>query len=192
MSTDDAPIEPTDTSAIRDAAGHRLKPAKEEPRLFRWLSRVEITIACLCVAMIFIMVLWQILGRYVPATNWPGAGELARYGLVSLTFVMVGYLIGRNGHITIQVIDYVVKGRAFIVVKMIAALLTAIICAALAWEAFQLVGQYWSRAATVTKVPVGIFYIIPALGFTSGTARAIWRIFVAGHHDTPVDPDEEG
>lgn len=192
MSTDDIPIEPTDTSAIRDAAGHRLKPAKAEPPVFRWLSKVEIAIACVCVAVIFVMVLWQILGRYVPPTNWPGAGELARYGLVSLTFIMVGYLIGRNGHITIEVIDYIVKGRAFVVVKAVSALLTAIICAALAWEAFQLVGQYWSRAATVTKLPVGLFYILPLIGFASGTVRALWRITIAGHQDAPADSNEEG
>ena len=61
--------------------------------------------------------LWQVISRYVPALNWPGVGELANYSLIVLTFIMVGYLIGKNGHITIQIIDYLVKGRAFTLVR---------------------------------------------------------------------------
>ena len=51
----------------------------------------------------------------MPALNWPGVGELANYSLIVLTFIMVGYLIGNNGHITIQIIDYLAKGRALVV-----------------------------------------------------------------------------
>ncbi|MFV0407324.1 MAG: TRAP transporter small permease [Propioniciclava sp.] len=191
--------DPTTDSAVLtadgrtpDAAGHMLKPAKDEPVIFQWVSKFEIAIACLTVAMIFVTVLWQVLGRYIPETSWPGSGELARYGLVTLTFIMVGYLIGQNGHITIQVIDYVAKGRVFVAIKIFAAAMTAIICGFLAYEAFLLIGQYWARAATVTKIPVGLFYIVPLFSLVSGTARALWRITVADHHDPARETDEEG
>ena len=85
-------------------------PPWREPRILRVWASVELGIACVSLVVIFVTVLWQVISRYVPALNWPGVGELANYSLIVLTFIMVGYLIGKNGHITIQIIDYLVEG----------------------------------------------------------------------------------
>ncbi|MEV6816735.1 TRAP transporter small permease subunit, partial [Micromonospora sp. NPDC051296] len=118
---------------------------RREPRILRVWASVELGIACAALGFIFLSVLWQVLSRYVKALNWPGAGELANFSLIVLTFIMVGYLVGNNGHITIQIIDYVAKGRALVVVKVLSAVLTAVICGALAWEAYALVEAYPTR-----------------------------------------------
>ncbi|BDZ65362.1 TRAP transporter small permease [Agromyces mangrovi Wang et al. 2018] len=182
----------TPEDPVVDAAGHRLKPAKPEPRFFRVLGAVEVTLGCTFLVLIFLGVLAQVLGRYVPVLSWPGSGEIARFSLVALTFVCVGYLVGNNGHITIQIIDYVAKGRAFVVVKVVAAAATAAICGLLAYEAYVLIGQNMFRSSTVTRIPVGYFYVIPLLGFTSGMIRAVYRIFIADREDpAPVEAEAE-
>lgn len=173
----------TGEDEVVDAAGHVLKPAAAQPLPLRILGIFEMSLGCGFLVLIFLGVLGQVVGRYVPVLNWPGAGEIARYSLVSLTFICVGYLIGTNGHITIQVIDYIAKGRAFVVVKVIAAAATAAICAVLAYEAFVLIEQNMFRSTTVTQIPVGYFYIVPFIGFASGTIRAVYRIFIAGREE---------
>jgi TRAP-type C4-dicarboxylate transport system permease small subunit len=161
-----------------------------EPRVLRTWAAIELWVACLALITIFLSVLWQVLSRYVPALNWPGVSELANYSLIVLTFVMVGYLIGNNGHITIQIIDYLVKGRAFTVVKAVSAAVTALICAVLVWEAWALIQAYPTRTTAALGIPIWTLYAIPMLGFASGTVRAVIRVFTAGREDVAFDAAE--
>jgi TRAP-type C4-dicarboxylate transport system permease small subunit len=146
-----------------------------------------LAVGCVLVVLIFVSVLWQVVSRYVPALNWPGVGELANYSLVALTFVMVGYLIGRNGHITIQIIDYVVKGRAFVAVKAVSAAVTAVICAVLAYESSALILTYTDRTTAALGIPLWLLYAVPLAGFASGVVRAVIRIFTAGRPEPVFD-----
>ncbi len=148
-----------------------------EPRILRIWASAELAVACFFLVVIFAAVLWQVISRYVPSLNWPGVGELANYSLIVLTFVMVGHLVGKNGHITIQVIDYLVKGRAFAVVRAVSAACVAAICALLVWEAYALILAYPTRRTAALEIPVWLLYMVPLLGFASGTVRAVVNIF---------------
>jgi TRAP-type C4-dicarboxylate transport system permease small subunit len=131
--------------------------------------------------------MWQVISRYSPSLTWAGAGELANYSLIVMTFIMVGYLIGRNGHIAIQIVDYLVKGRAFAAVKAISSALTALICAVLAYEAWALILAYPDRTTAALGFPVWILYAVPLAGFASGVVRAVIRIFTADRPDPVFD-----
>lgn len=140
--------------------------------------------------VIFAAVLWQVISRYIPSLNWPGVSELANYSLVVLTFIMVGYLIGKNGHITIKVIDYLARGRAFAVVRAVSALCVAVICGLLAWEAYALVLAYPTRRTAALQIPIWILYMVPLAGFASGTIRALINIVTAGRPERKFDAAE--
>ena len=169
----------TETAAIDE-------PAKEpwrEPAILRAWAAAEIAIACVFLVITFVTVMWQVISRYAPSLSWPGAGELANYSLIVMTFIMIGYLIGRNGHITIQIIDYLVKGKAFVAVKAVSAAFTAVICAVLAYEAYALILTYPNRTTAALEIPLWILYAVPLAGFASGVVRAIIRIFTANRPD---------
>jgi TRAP-type C4-dicarboxylate transport system permease small subunit len=163
---------------------------RQEPRLLRAWASAELAIGCTFLVAIFVSVLWQVVSRYVPALNWPGIGELGNYSLIVLTFIMVGYLIGQNGHISIQVIDYLVKGRAFVLVRAVSALSVAVICASLAWEAFALIRAFPDRTTAALGIPLWMLYAVPLAGFLSGTVRAVFRIFTANQPDSMFDAGE--
>jgi TRAP-type C4-dicarboxylate transport system permease small subunit len=166
------------------------EPSPSEPRVLRIWASVELAVACGLVVVIFVAVLWQVVSRYVPRLNWQGVSELANYSLILLTFIMVGYLIGKNGHITIQIIDYVAKGRAKVVVKAVSAACTAAICALLVWEAYELIRAYPNRRTAALEIPIWILYAFPLIGFVSGTVRAVVRIFLANHDDVVFNAAE--
>jgi TRAP-type C4-dicarboxylate transport system permease small subunit len=180
------PTEPTPGPSDAPAA----KPVWREPKLLRAWGSVEISIACGVVVVIFLSVLWQVVSRYAPSLSWQGVSELGNYSLVALTFIMVGYLIGNNGHIMIQIVDYVAKGKAFVAVKAISAAFTAVICAGLAWEAYSLIVAFPNRVTAALEIPVWILYAVPLVGFTSGTVRAVVRIFVANRPDAVFNAAE--
>lgn len=166
------------------------KPEGGEPKVLRAWAAAELWVACVAVMAIFLSVLWQVVSRYAPALNWPGVGEIANYSLIVLTFVMVGYLIGNNGHITIQIIDHIVKGRALVAVKVVSAACTALICAVLVWEAYELIRAYPNRRTAALEIPIWILYAFPLVGFASGAVRAVVRIFYANRDDVLFDPAE--
>jgi TRAP-type transport system small permease protein len=175
----------------RVTAAGRVEPARrQEPAVLRVWASVELAIACAALVVIFVSVLWQVVSRFVPVLNWPGVGELAGYSLIVLTFIMVGYLIGNNGHITIQIIDYVAKGRAMVVVKILSAVCTAVICGLLVWEAYELIRAYPGRRTAALEIPIWILYAFPLVGFASGTVRALVKIFSAGRDDVAFDVAE--
>jgi TRAP-type C4-dicarboxylate transport system permease small subunit len=161
-----------------------------EPRVLRVWASIELAVACVFLVTIFVAVLWQVVSRYVPRLNWQGVSELANYSLVVLTFIMVGYLIGKNGHITIQVIDYVVKGRAFMLVRIVSAACVAAICGYLVWEAYSLIVLYSERRTAALEIPIWILYSIPLVGFASGTVRAVVNIFLVGKPEPKFDAAE--
>ena len=166
------------------------EPRRREPKLLRAWASVELAIGCTFLVIIFVAVLWQVVSRYVPALNWPGVGELGNYSLIVLTFIMVGYLIGQNGHITIQIVDYVAKGRAFAVVRAVSAFATAVICGLLAWEALALIQAYPNRTTAALGIPLWTLYAVPLVGFVSGAVRAVLRIFTAHRPDAMFDAAE--
>jgi TRAP-type C4-dicarboxylate transport system permease small subunit len=186
MSAADEPVE----SIAAELDQEPETPPPSEPRILRIWASVEMAIASVFLVITFGTVMWQVISRYLPSLAWPGAGELANYSLIVITFIMVGYLIGKNGHITIQIIDYMVKGKAFVAVKVVSAAITAVICAVLAYEAYALILAYPTRTTAALEVPVWILYAVPLAGFTSGVVRAIIRIFTANRPDTIFDTAE--
>jgi TRAP-type C4-dicarboxylate transport system permease small subunit len=188
---DEAAVGPAaEASAAAEEPGVPPKAGPSEPRILRVWASAELAVACVFLVVIFVSVLWQVVSRYVPWLNWPAVGELANYSLIVLTFIMVGYLIGRNGHITIQIIDYVVKGRYFVLVKAVSAALTAVICGLLVWEAYSLIVMYSARRTAALEIPIWILYAVPLLGFASGTVRGVIRVFTANREDVAFNAAE--
>ena len=67
--------------------------------------------------------------RYLPGGGWAWTGEIARFAMVWVTFVMSGYLMAHDGHIAIKVVDYFLPVRALGAVKLLGHALIAVTCA---------------------------------------------------------------
>jgi TRAP-type C4-dicarboxylate transport system permease small subunit len=179
-----------DDAGVTEAGTATAESSPSEPRVLQVWASIELAVACAFLVLIFAAVFWQVVSRYVPRLNWQGVSELASYSLIVLTFIMVGYLIGKNGHITIQIIDYLVKGRAFMLVRIVSAICVAVICAALVREAYALILAYPTRRTAALEIPIWILYAIPLIGFASGTLRAVVNIFLSGRPEAKFDAGE--
>ena len=78
----------------------------------RVVTAIELAIGAAAMLLIFFLVLVQALQRYLPVDGWSWTGELARFSLVWLTFVVAGVLVTRDSHISIEMIDAVPTGSA--------------------------------------------------------------------------------
>lgn len=153
---------------------------RQERRLPGWLTRtgkvltaVELTLGAAALVIILGLVLLQAAQRYLPIDGWPWTGELARFCLVWLTFVVAGVLVTSDSHITIEMIDMVPGDALRRVVRILSCVVMAAIGVALcleAWELWQTQGIIRSPAM---RMPMSWLYLISMVGFVSIVLRSL-------------------
>lgn len=150
--------------------------ARDEHGIFRYLGIAETFLGGLMVAGIFALLLLQVVQRYIPfEADLVWTGELARFFLVWFTFLVAGHLMARGEHVGINVIDYVLKGRALYAVKVFAALVVAVTCLAFAYAAFLLVRSS-PGTSPVMGMPLTWLYVIPGLGLLLAAVQSLRAI----------------
>ncbi|MFV2196736.1 TRAP transporter small permease [Nocardiopsis sp. LOL_012] len=149
------------------------RPPRSRPRPVRWLETAELVTGALLLAMVFVLMLVQATQRHLPVEGWAWTGELARFGLVWLTFSLVGYLMGRDEHITLKVTDLFLGDRALRVVWVFANLVVAAVGVLLFLEAVELVFGGSPQKTSILQIPLTWVYVIPLVGVTLMTLRAV-------------------
>jgi TRAP-type C4-dicarboxylate transport system permease small subunit len=162
-----------------------------DPVFIRVLSGIEITIGVTLFALIIFGVMYQVLGRYFPAVSWVGAGELALLSMIALTFITTGYLVGRNGHIVLEMFDEMLAGtRLFVALRVISAVIMVVTSLALAYEAWVKIDVEWGRLSAAMHVPLGVLYIFALVGFVSAAIHSSFKIPYANRPERKLDIGE--
>jgi TRAP-type C4-dicarboxylate transport system permease small subunit len=162
-----------------------------DPRFIKILSAMEITIGVALFALIVIGVMYQVLGRYLPSVSWVGAGELALMSMVAMTFITTGYLVGRNGHIVLEIFDQLLAGtRLFVALRVVSAAIMAATSLALVYEAFVKIETEWGRLSAAMHVPLGVLYIFALVGFLSAAIHSVFKIPYANRPEHKLDIGE--
>jgi TRAP-type C4-dicarboxylate transport system permease small subunit len=162
-----------------------------DPVFIRVLSGIEITIGVTLFALIIFGVMYQVLGRYFGAISWVGAGELALLSMIALTFITTGYLVGRNGHIVLEMFDEMLAGtRLFVALRVISAVIMVVTSLALAYEAWVKIDIEWARLSAAMHVPLGVLYIFALVGFLSAAIHSSFKIPYANRPERKLDIGE--
>jgi TRAP-type C4-dicarboxylate transport system permease small subunit len=162
-----------------------------DPRFIKVLSAIEITIGVALFALIVFGVMYQVLGRYFPTISWVGAGELALMSMVAMTFITTGYLVGRNGHIVLEIFDGMLAGtRLFVALRVISAIIMALTSLALVYEAFVKLETEWVRLSAAMHLPIGMLYIFALIGFLSAAVHSAFKIPYANRPEHKLDIGE--
>ena len=162
-----------------------------DPLFIRVLSAIEITIGVTLFALIIVGVMYQVLGRYFPGVSWVGAGELALLSMIALTFITAGYLVGRNGHIVLEIFDELLAGtRLFVALRVISAVIMVVTSLALAFEAWVKIETEWGRLSAAMHVPLGVLYVFALVGFVSAAIHSSFKIPYAHRPERKLDIGE--
>lgn len=155
------------------------------------VTAVEVAIAGLAAALIFVLVLLQAVQRYLPIDGWTWTGELARYGLVWVTFTAAGVLVSRDGHIALQIVDGL---RWPMVVRAVHVLALAIVSACgvgFSLACWSLIQESGSLTTPSLGIPMKYIYLLPLLGFISTAVRAaVAALLVALHGVAAADESD--
>lgn len=142
-------------------------------RTGRVLTAIELSIGVAALLLILGLVLLQAAQRYLPFDGWPWTGELARFCLVWLTFVVAGVLVTTDSHISIEMIDLVPGDLLRRVVRVISCLVMAAIGIALCAEAWELWQTQDILKSPAMQMPMSWLYLISMVGFVSVVLRSL-------------------
>lgn len=163
-------------------------PVRWWTRPLRVITSIEIGLAAVATVVMFLCVLFQAAQRYLPIDGATWTGELARFCLVWLTFVMAGVLVTSEGHISLEVIDLVQNPIVTRVVRVFACLVVAVVGAAFAVEAWDLMVSTTRLRSPSLRLPLSWFYVLPLLGFVSTAIRAAVAAVVFAVRGVPARP----
>ncbi len=172
------------TTITKDGRGDRRMPAWLR-RVARVLTAVELTIGVAALVLIFGLVLVQAAQRYLPIDGWPWSGELARFCLVWLTFVLAGVLVTNDSHISIEMIDLVPGDLVRRVVRVVSCLVVALIGVVLCAEAWELVQTQDMLKSPAMRMPMSWLYGISMIGFVSVVVRSLIAAVDYAVHGVP-------
>ena len=170
MTADTAGQEPEPRGGL---AGLLAAPPRWLARSIRVLTAIELTIGVAALLMIFGLVLLQAGQRYLPIDGWPWTGELARFCLVWLTFVMAGVLVTNDSHISIEMIDMVPGAMLRRVVRVTSCLIVAAIGVGLCREAWELAHTQGILKSPAMRMPMSWLYAVSIIGFVSVVLRSL-------------------
>ncbi|MBA2447269.1 MAG: TRAP transporter small permease [Chloroflexi bacterium] len=137
------------------------------------------TVGAMLLATIVIIVLIQIVGRYVLriALTWPE--ELARYVLVWLVFVGAAAAAGRHQHIVVDTLTELLPKRARLPAQGFATVAGLIAIGVLVWVSQPLFGPASRSTSPATGIPsFWIYLALPVGGALLGmfALADLWRV----------------
>ena len=146
---------------------------------------MEQTIGASLIVVILALVLTQVAQRYIHAFDgWPWTGEVPRLALVWCTFALSGYLMAQDRHITIKVIDLVLRERALGLVKLMSHLVVLATCLGMGYATYRLIVDDIGQRTPAAEIPLALVYVMPLLGYLLTALRAVMVISLV---DSPED-----
>jgi TRAP-type C4-dicarboxylate transport system permease small subunit len=153
-------------------------PAGRLGRVLRIIEKVEVAGGALLLVAILVLVMVQVLVRITSFAGWVWTGELARFGLMWMAFVMAGYLLGRGQHITFDFISEHLPVRGKRVVDVVSNLIVAAICIGFVYEGWGQMQAQSGITSTAAKIPMTVVYAVPTVGFALTALRALANPFM--------------
>lgn len=148
-------------------------PPPRVTRVVKAVTAVELALGAIALLLIFFLVLLQAAQRYLPIDGWSWTGELARFSLVWLTFVVAGVLVTLDSHIAIEMVDSVRSPAVRTAVRVFSCLVVAAVGVGLCAEAWNLITTQGVLKSPAMRMPMSWLYGISMIGFVSVTVRAL-------------------
>ena len=160
--------DPTSVASIADAEAtlaFEQDSFERRSTLYRWAIGLERTIGILLMVGVFVLVLLQVVTRYVFDSPLSWTEEVARLTLVWLTFIAAAFVSSRRSHITVDLIATVVPPRVGRVIGTFARLVVLAVSAFMAVAGIMMVDIVAAIAMPASGLPTALLYLAATVGF---------------------------
>ena len=147
--------------------------------IFHWIGLIEQAVGTVFIGIVLVLVLMQVLQRYVPGGGMAWTGEVARLAMVWATFALSGFLMAHDRHISIQVVDLVLRPRPLAAVQAGSHLVVVAACVAMAYSTYRLIADDIGQVTAAAELPLAWVYLIPLIGFVLTALRAALAVVIS-------------
>jgi TRAP-type C4-dicarboxylate transport system permease small subunit len=159
-------------------------------RIVRAITVIELSIGGIALLTILALVFLQALQRYLPIEQIAWTGEIARFSLVWLTFVVAGVLVTERGHIALEIVDAIPNRSVVRGIQAFALLVVAATGVGLVVEASALVATQGIIRSPVLRLPMSWVYIPVLVGAASTAIRATVAAIDVIVHGPVIAPEQ--
>lgn len=149
------------------------RPSGRLGRVVRGLELVEAACGAFFLLLILVLVMIQVVVRFTPFGGWVWTGEVARFALVWMTFILSGYLLGRRQHISLDMIDHALSARGRRVVGVLSHLVVLAVCVAFVYDGLGLLESQAGISSPAANIQMPLVYVLPLAGFLLTLLRAV-------------------
>lgn len=142
--------------------------------LVRALDLTEQIVGALCLTIILILVSVQVVQRVTTGSSWVWSGEIAKFAMVWMTFVLAAHLLRTDAHLKVDVIEQWLSSRGERILTRITDGLIALSCWGLVWAGWGLLTAPFLGSAPASGLPLLGVYAGPVVGLVLVALTATW------------------
>ncbi|TFD05102.1 MULTISPECIES: TRAP transporter small permease [unclassified Cryobacterium] len=131
----------------------------------RAVVTVERLLAAGLLVLILMLILTQVISRFVFSSPFTWTEELARFALVWLTFISAGFVMARRLHVTVDLIAAKLSGIAAKAVNAFSIGVVLLVSASMAIAGTQFALSAAKLNAPATQIPMSVVYASAVVGF---------------------------
>lgn len=151
-----------------------MKPTTLFRRIDKGILAVNRALMIAALAVMAVIVLANVLTRYLTNYSIPWSEELARYLMIWLTFLGIGPVLRLGGHVAIDTLQDSLRASMARAVRLLIVAAVAVFCAVVAYFGSAYVGRTWMQATAVMEIP----FALVAAAVPTGMVLALWHLAV--------------
>src|SRR5690625_4163424 len=146
--------------------------------MYKRIIRLETWLSMSLLVAMFMLVILQVISRYVFNSPLPWTEELARYVMIWMIFVASAHLSSTGGHIAITLIDKVLPRRGVKWIVVLAYLIVAVACLFLIPSGWKFVSRMFRASSPAMSLPMGWVYMAALSGVTLIMFQSLINVFL--------------
>ena len=154
--------------------------------MLRTVVNAERVVAAALLSLTLVLVLIQVVSRYVFSSPLSWTEELARFALVWLTFISAGFVMARRLHVTVDLVAAKLNRRAAVLMDAFAMLVVLVVSGAMTVAGTQFAVSAARLNAPATDLPMSVVYTAAVLGFALIFMHGVLNTFVNLRHPEKV------
>lgn len=151
-------------------------------RVYRFIVGVEQSVSMLLLGLLFVIVLAQVMARYVFSAPLSGSEELARFTFIWFTFAAASFVAARRKHITVQLFGGGRTGKAVAVVEVFACAVVIVVSIAMTFGGVQMIQSTFHLASPGAGIPLRFVYVSLPAGFALIAVHSALNLILALRH----------
>lgn len=141
--------------------------------------RIEEAAGAILVVAILLLVIAQVVARYLLNSPFVWTGEIARFGLIWVTFLGAAFVMARGLHITVDVVSQPFGPRGRMILDISSSLITIVTALVILPESLSFTIANNSVGSPAADVPMSAVYAAGVIGFGLLALHCIIRTILA-------------